>query len=163
MLTAKDVLKQGIEFSHMLVGYYLADLSDADLFVRSVPGTNHLAWQLGHVIAGAGHMLQALGYDAPPLPAGFAAAYTKETAGSDEPAKFTTKAEYLRLLGEAKAASLAAIDRTPDERLEQPGPESMRDYAPTVAAVLALLGNHIGMHAGQFVSVRRKLGKPPLF
>jgi len=26
-----------------------------------------------------------------------------------------------------------------------------------------LLGNHPVMHAGQFVPIRRKLGKPPLF
>jgi uncharacterized damage-inducible protein DinB len=163
MLTAKDVLKQEIEFAHMLVGYYIADLSDADLLVRSTPGTNHIAWQLGHIIAGVGHMLQAVDCQAPPLPAGFAAAYTKETAGCDDPAKFATKAEYLRLLGEAKAASLKAVDQTPDDRLEQPSPEAMREYAPTVAAVLALSGNHLTMHAGQFVPIRRKLGKPPLF
>ena len=41
--------------------------------------------------------------------------------------------------------------------------EAMRDYAPTVGAVLLLIGNHWMMHAGQFVPVRRKLGRPPLF
>ena len=47
--------------------------------------------------------------------------------------------------------------------LDKPGPESMREYAPTVASVLMLLGSHWLMHAGQFVPIRRKLGKPPLF
>jgi hypothetical protein len=39
----------------------------------------------------------------------------------------------------------------------------MRQYAPTVGIVLMLLGSHGLMHAGQFVPIRRKLGKPPLF
>ena len=42
-------------------------------------------------------------------------------------------------------------------------PESMRAYAPTVASVLTLLGTHLLMHAGQFVPIRRKIGKPALF
>jgi hypothetical protein len=39
----------------------------------------------------------------------------------------------------------------------------MRAYAPTVGAALTMLGAHPMMHAGQFVTVRRKLGKPILF
>ncbi len=39
----------------------------------------------------------------------------------------------------------------------------MREYAPTVGVVLMLLATHFLMHAGQFVPIRRKLGKPPLF
>ncbi len=35
--------------------------------------------------------------------------------------------------------------------------------APTVGAGFALMGNHMLMHVGQFVSVRRKLGKPIAF
>jgi uncharacterized damage-inducible protein DinB len=67
------------------------------------------------------------------------------------------------LADQMKAASLAAVDATPDEQLDAPGPEDMREYAPTVAAVLMLLGTHWLMHAGQFVPIRRKLGKSPLF
>jgi len=62
-----------------------------------------------------------------------------------------------------KAATLAAIDATPESSLDQPGPESMREYAPTVSAALLILGTHWLMHAGQFVPIRRKLGKPALF
>jgi hypothetical protein len=66
-------------------------------------------------------------------------------------------------MGEIKTASLAAVDATPDKALDEPGPEAMRDYAPTTGAVLLALGNHWLMHAGQLVPIRRKLGKPPLF
>lgn len=108
-------------------------------------------------------MLGAIGRQAPALPEGFADAHAKEASACDEGARFATKAEYLGLLDRVKAAALAAVDATPDGELDAPGPESMREYAPTVASVLLLVGSHPMMHAGQFVPVRRKLGKPPLF
>ncbi len=162
-MNAQAAIAQTIEFSHLVVGMYVADLSDADLLVRAVPGTNHIAWQLGHAITGTQMMLGALGHPSPPLPEGFAAAYTKETAGLDDPTRFATKAVYLDLAEKMKAASLAAVAATPEADLEKPGPESMREYAPTVCSVLTLLGGHWLMHAGQFVPIRRKLGKPALF
>jgi hypothetical protein len=159
-MNAKDAIRQAVEMSHMVTRMYVEDLSDADLLVRSVPGTNHIAWQLGHMIVGTQQMLMAIGIAAPELPDGFAAGYTRETAASDDPGRFATKAQYLALADEMKAASLSAIDATADGDLDKPGPESMREYAPTVASVLMLLGMHWLMHAGQFVPIRRKLGKP---
>lgn len=163
MSAAKNLLRQLAEMGHWLVTAYVQDLSDADLFVRSVPGANHIAWQLGHIIVNTLYMLGALGRKAPALPDGFAEAYTPETSTSDDPARFATKAEYLTLLEQMKTAILAAIDATPEEDLDKPGPESMREYAPTIGAALAILGNHWIMHTGQFVPIRRKLGKKPLF
>jgi len=161
-MNAKDILRQNVEFTHMLTRSYVEDLSDAELLVRSVPGTNHIAWQLGHMIAGTQQMLGLLGHEVS-LPEGFAAAYSAETAKSDDAAKFATKAEHLALLEQMKAATLAAIDATPESALDQPAPEAMREYAPTVAAALGVVGLHGLMHAGQFIPIRRKLGKPPLF
>ena len=71
--------------------------------------------------------------------------------------------EYLALMDQTKAASLAAVDATPEADFDKPGPEPMRQYAPTVGAVLSLLSGHWLMHAGQFVVLRRKLGRPILF
>ena len=162
-MTAKDVLRQVIESSHQITRWYVEDFTDADLFVRSVPGTNHVAWQLGHMIGGVHKMLGMIGCPAPALPDGFAAAHDRETAGSDDPKKFATKAKYFELMDQMKAASLAAVDATPEGDLDKPGPEPLREYAPTVGSVRMILGTHWLMHAGQFVPIRRKLGKPVLF
>jgi len=162
-MTPQDVLQQSVQSGYGFMRAELGDLSDAELLVRPVPGANHIAWQLGHLIAGTQQMLTALGQKAPALPDGFQAAHSRETAGSDDTAKFLKKAEYLALAEQMKAASLAAIAATPDSALDQPGPEPMRQHFPTVAAVLAALGGHWLMHASQFTVVRRKLGKPLLF
>ncbi len=162
-MQTKDTFRQVIEFCHMVVQMYVQDLDDGDLFVRSVPKANHIAWQLGHLISSTHMMVGALGHAVPALPAGFVEKHTKATAASDNPEDFATKAIYLELIEQAKAMSLAAVEATPVETLDAPGPEPMREYAPTVASVLMLLGTHWLMHAGQFVPIRRKIGKPPLF
>jgi hypothetical protein len=162
-MQAKDAIRQVIEFSHLVTRMYVEDLSDGDLLVRSVPGTNHIAWQLGHMISGKKEMIEMLGHQTPSLPQGFTERYTKETAALDDPARFDKKTDYLGLVEQAKTSALAAVDATPEDALDAPGPEAMREYAPTIASVLTLLGTHWLMHAGQFVPVRRKLGKPALF
>jgi hypothetical protein len=162
-MTAKDLLRQNIEFAHRATRGYVEEFTDGELLVRSTPTANHAAWQLGHLIASNRRMLVALGQKAPELPAGFEAAHNKETAGVDDPAKFATKAEYLRLMDAMKAASLAAVDATSESGLDAPGPEPMRARMPTVGVVLMMLGGHWLVHAGQLVPIRRKLGKPVRF
>ena len=79
-MTAKDVIKYVIKQCRFITREYINDLSDADLLVRPTPGANHIAWQLGHLLAADGFMLSALGCQAAPLPDGFEAAYATETA-----------------------------------------------------------------------------------
>jgi len=162
-MNAKGVIREVVEMSDMVVHAYVGDLTDAELLVRSVPGTNHIAWQVGHLLTATRQMLLWLAREAPELPAGFAEAHSKDSAASDDRARFAAKAEYLRLIDQMKAAVLAAIDATPEGDLDKPGPEPMREYAPTVGSALMMLGAHWLMHAGQFVPIRRKLGKPALF
>ncbi len=162
-MNAKVAIREVIELGHMVVNAYIDDLTDAELLVRSVPGTNHIAWQLGHLICSDAEMLRAIGRTPAMLPPGFAESYTKETSTSDDPKKFLGKDQYRDLIGKSKAAALAALEATPDAELDRPGPEAMRAYAPTVAAVLSLAGTHWLMHTGQFVPIRRKLGRKPLF
>lgn len=159
-MTPKDAIKNCLDTCHQLLTAYVGDLSDADLMIRPVAEANHSAWQLGHIVAAEQKMVSDVGYPMPALPDGFAEAYTKETSASDDPAKFHTKDEYLKLLAEQREATLAALEALPESDLDKPTPEAMREYAPTVGSVFNIVGIHELMHAGQFVVVRRKLGKP---
>lgn len=159
-MTVKDALKSNVKFGKMITDAYLSDLSDADLLMRPAPGLNHVAWQLGHLISSAASLIAGAGGKPPTLPPDFAACYTKETATSDDPKKFHRKSEYLALLEAARNATCAAIDATPDANFSKPSPPEMQSYAPTIADVFTLIGMHDVMHAGQWVALRRKLGKP---
>jgi len=160
MMTSKDVLKNTINTCHEVMMAYLSDMNDADLMVRSVPGANHIAWQLGHLIASEHEMMTNAGYQMPALPDGFAESYTPETSTSDDPAKFQKKDQYLQWMAQQREATFSTLDAIPDSDLDKETPESMREYAPTVGSVFNIIGIHEMMHGAQFVPLRRKLNKP---
>jgi hypothetical protein len=163
-MNAKEAIKIALTSTRDMVPMFLGDLSDADLLVRPVPNANHIAWQLGHLIAsesGMGKQIPGARY--PELPAGFAEQHNKEKAAQDPPRGFATKAVYLDLFGKVRGATLAALEKLSEADLDRRTEGPMAQYAPTVAALLVLNANHVMMHAGQFTVVRRKLGKPILF
>lgn len=159
-MTAKEAIKGTIQMAQMISDAYLADLKDEDLGLRPAPGVNTIGWQLGHLIASEHKMVSALGVQMPELPAGFADAHDKEAAAADDAKPFASKAEYLALMKKMRDATLAALDAAAESDLDQPGPEEMRAYIPTVGAGYNMIGVHVLMHVGQFVLLRRKLGKP---
>ena len=159
-MDAKQAFKMGIDMASMVCDSYVADLSDDELMKRPHAGCNHIKWQLGHLISSEHQMVAGMYPDAmPALPEGFADRYSKETATSDDSSAFDSKDELMRVYKEQRAGTLAALESCPIEDLEKPGPEAMRDFAPTVGSVFALQGSHWLMHAGQWVPIRREAGK----
>jgi len=161
---AHDALKLTINGGQFVSMAYLSDLSDADLMRRAAPGINHINWQVGHLIlSDHDHISAILPGSMPPLPEGFARAYTRETAGFDDPAAFFHKSVLLETFQQQRAALLAALDSVSAEGLEQPSPDRFKSFAPMWANLFELAGSHWLMHCGQWAVVRRQLGKPPLF
>jgi uncharacterized damage-inducible protein DinB len=141
----------------------LEDFSDNDLLVRPVDGANHANWQIGHLILAEHNMVSAAGGKMPPLPAGFAEKYSRDTAKTDDASKFLKKDELLTVFQEVRAASASFAKDLSDENLEAQSPEMVRPLAPTIADLMTLLSLHMTMHLGQIQVIRRKLGKPVLF
>lgn len=158
-----DAIKQTYGFSQMVLNGYLSDLSDADLLQRPAAGLNHIAWQLGHLISSEGNLLEMVASGASAeLPAGFVENHSKDNAGSDDASLFLTKDEYLELFRKVQTATFSALDKFSEADLDQPGPESMKDFCPTVGSLFILISTHVMMHVGQIVPLRRKLDKPVL-
>jgi uncharacterized damage-inducible protein DinB len=160
-MNAKEAIKLAIDTGRMISQGYVEDLSDEELLHRPAKGANHINWQLGHLIASENMMGNlAVPGSMPPLPAGFAEKYTKETAASNNAAAFLKKAELLKVYEEQRAATLRALDKQSEADLDKP---TGVEYAPTVGAMFSMHGTHWVMHAGQWAVVRRQLGRPPLY
>ncbi len=160
-MNTQDAIRATLKTSSVVLTKYLDDLSDADLMLRPGVGCNHIAWQLGHLIASENQLLEAVAPGAGiELPAGFAEKHGKERKDDDDPAHFCTKQEYLDLFEKMHAATLAAIAKMSDADLDKPAPEHFQKMFPTAGHVVILIATHGLMHAGQFVPVRRSLGKP---
>jgi uncharacterized damage-inducible protein DinB len=164
-MKASDAIRTALTSTQNIIGWYLADLSDADLLARPAPNANHIAWQLGHLINSEQQL--AAGYlpgaPYPELPAGFKEQHNKEMASQDPPVGFLTKEKYLDLFNRTREATKAGLSKLSETDLDKPTTGNMAQFAPTVGAILLLTANHDMMHAGQFTVVRRKLGKPVLF
>ncbi len=160
-MNAQEILKQSLKTTNMVVSSYLGDLSDAELLVRPGPGCHHIAWQLGHLISSNTRILNLVAPGAAPeLPAGFDEKHSKESAASDSPKDFLTKAEYETLMKKLDEAIFTSLDQMTEKDFDQPSPESWRTMFPRIGDMMVLLTSHAMMHVGQWVPVRRSLGKP---
>lgn len=163
-MNAMDMIRNSLNMGDMITKSYLGDLTDTEMMLRPHPNCNHIKWQLGHLIASEHGINSAvLPAGMPPLPEGFAERYSKDAAGSDDPAAFDSKDLLMATYEAQRAATLAALESLSESDLDRPSPESMQNYAPTLGAALNLHGHHHLMHGGQWVVVRRSLGKPALF
>ena len=162
-MNAKDLILENLNMSEGIAGGYLDGLSDADLLVRPVPGMNHIAWQLGHLLVSETGMLDGVKPGSSvTLPDGFAEAHGRDEASlsSNDPSRFASKETYVSLRKAQREAARKVLAGMTDAELEAPAPERLRRMCPTAGSVLMLIGGHEMMHAGQFVAVRRLLGKP---
>lgn len=160
-MNAKDVIKLSMSTADMIGLGYVSDLGDADLMRRPHADCNHINWQLGHLIVAEHGMIESIAPGSmPALPAGMAEMYAKTTAANNDPAAFLDKDTLLATHRAQRQATLEALERESDERLNQ---ATGVDYAPTVGAMYLLQADHWLMHCGQWVIVRRELGKAAMF
>jgi uncharacterized damage-inducible protein DinB len=163
-MNVEQAIQGTLDMSKMICLGYIEDLSDEEMMHRPHPEINHIKWQIGHLIVSEHNMINAVAPGSmPALPEGFAEKYTKEMAASNDAAAFDTKEELLKNFHEQRAATLTALQKVPAADLDNPTPESMQAYAPTVGAAFNMQGAHWLMHCGQWAVIRRQLGRPPLY
>ena len=163
-MNTREAIKLSIDSGRMVSMAYLEDLTDEEMLHRPHPDCKHIKWQVGHLISSERQIIEGVAPGSmPALPDGFAERYTKETARSDDPSDFDSKAALLAAYEQQRAATLAALEKMSDQDLDAASPEAMQAYAPSAGAAFALQGGHWMMHAGQWAVTRRQLGRPPLF
>ena len=161
-MTTAEILADNIKRSKGMTENLLADFTEEQMLYRPAKGANHAMWQLGHLAGSTWGMIS--GCD-PTVksPVSDETRFKKDTAGVDDPAKFPKKAEVMKMFGEAMDAAAAWVGKQSEADLAKPGPEKLKNFAPTVGQVALLLGSHPMMHVGQYTVARRALGKPVLF
>lgn len=163
-MNAKEAIEINLNLSESIGLGYLKDLTPEDLLHRPAANANHILWQLGHLIRSEHQIMeQVFPGSMPSLPDGFADRYTSATADSNQPEDFDSLDALLALYRDQRQATIEKLNATTDDQLDQETPESIRAYAPTVAAAFSMQGTHWVMHAGQWAVIRRQLGRPPLY
>ncbi len=159
-MKTSEAIKNTYQTAQMVCGAYLSDLTDEEAMRRPHAGCNHINWQVGHIIASENKMGKSVVPGGlPELPEGFAAKYAKETATSDNAADFVPFSELLAIAKTQGDAVTAMIDGMSEDQFDHPGPEEMKAYASNLGELCNMMGSHWMMHAGQWVILRRELGR----
>ena len=162
MKTINEALAFGIKSSKGMIDAFTADLTGKEWEHRAVPGSNCAAWLVGHLILTDRNVLKTLGItDLPELPAGFETRFSRaENAPHAE--SFGDPAILVPLFDKHRDMVTAAIMKMPaaqfDEALPKPHPRFSK-----FGEYLAFMTIHVVTHAGQISTIRRSLGRPPLF
>jgi hypothetical protein len=163
-MNAKDAVRTTMNTADFMVESYLSDITPQEMFVRPVAGANHLAWQLGHLISAETRLVEtAAPRSMPALPEGFAERHTKDTAASDNPADFLSKDEYFKLAKSVRAGTLGALEKISDADLEKPVTGRVPPFVKRGVDCFVTAGGHWILHAGQWVILRRHLGRDRKF
>lgn len=160
-MDTKQAMISVLNTAHMIVEAYVGDMDDQDLMTRPHPESNHINWQIGHLIASDHHMITQVFPNAiENLPDGFVDKYQKETQNCDDFSRFDDKETLLKLANQQKAAIQKVIEDCDPTDFSKEAPDSMKSYCPSVGDMFCMIGSHWLMHCGQWVIVRRIQGKP---
>jgi hypothetical protein len=162
--TATDEIETPMERPAEFEGRSLTDITPAEMLLRPVPEANHIAWQFGHLILSERHLVEAASPGSmPPLPEGFAQRHGKEAATSDKPGDFLSKEDYFRTAKEIRAGTLQVLEKLSADDFDKPATGRVPPFVKRVGDCFTMIGPHWAAHTGQWVVLRRKLGRPRLF
>jgi hypothetical protein len=139
-----------------------ADLKPAEWEHRAVPGSNCAAWLIGHLILVDRRALALAGVtDLPPLPEGFEARFGRQ-ADAPHAKSFGDPSILMPLFDKQRDMLLSAIAELPESKFAEPlaNPGAR---AKTFGEFMTFMSLHVVIHAGQISTIRRSLGRPPLF
>jgi DinB superfamily len=163
-MTGRDAIRNSFARSRQLTRLLIEDFSDDELLVRPVPGANHTAWQLGHLVSSTHHMIgRFLDSRALALPEGFVERHNEAASRDPSNRGYLGKTAYLELIDRTILSATDAVAALPEAQLDAPNTGNMAKMAPTVGSLFQLAAEHFLMHLGQFSTVRRALGKPNRF
>jgi hypothetical protein len=163
-MNAKDAIRSSLNIADFMLQSYLSDLTNEELLVRPVPEANHVAWQIGHLISAECRLVEAaVPGSMPGLPPGFAERHSKDAAASDRAADFLTKDEYLNLAKTVRAETLRVLEGLSDTDLDKPVTGRVPPFVKCSGDCFVTVGDHWLMHSGQWVVLRRKLGRERQF
>ena len=162
MKNINDVIIYSLKSSKEMLGALTADLKGSEWTHRAVPGSNCTAWLVGHLILTDRRALALAGVnDLPDLPEGFEKRFSRDP-GCPEATSFGDTSILMPMFDQHRDMLMRAIAELPEPTFAEPMPKPHPRFG-TKGEMFLFMGLHVIMHAGQISTIRRSLGRPPLF
>jgi uncharacterized damage-inducible protein DinB len=148
--------------SAKLLNRMVADLSTAELTAQPIAGANSIAWILGHLTFVDRRAIRKILGNAPELPEGYEAQFQMTGKLAEQQNTLPDVRFIIEKFNENRALFIESLTKVTPEMTREPM-ESKSGLFSTLGEMISFLSVHTGFHTGQVSSIRRILGKPPLF
>ncbi|MCO6438339.1 MAG: DinB family protein [Phycisphaerae bacterium] len=160
MASAKEVILGQLQMSGWLLEQMTADLSDSEFFKPAVPGSNHIAWIVGHIAYSEDGLTAKITGQAPAFGEKFAGTFGGQSKCVPDASKYPPVSEIKSMFLTARGRAIEGLKMFDEKRWNDPSPEGMpREYFPTMGSVWQLQGTHAYWHIGQLTTCRVAMGK----
>jgi DinB superfamily len=161
-MTTNQTIIYGLTTSKGMLDALTADLKAGEWDHRATPGSNCTAWLVGHLIMADRRALALAGVtDLPPLPEGFETKFGRE-ANAPQAATYGDASALMPMFDQLRDKLCAVISELPASKFDEPLAKPNARFK-TVSEFFVFMGLHVIMHCGQISTIRRSLGRPPLF
>lgn len=162
MVTVKDVVREQLQFSQMLLEKMTADLTDPEYLMPAIDNGNHATWILGHIAHAEDWATSLLTGNAQNLSAAVHELYQGGSTCTTDASRYPSRAEIDDMFKTTRARTFNALEGFDEGRWGDDAPEGAPiDSFPKVGSLWGLLGFHPFWHIGQLTDCRKVLGKPP--
>jgi hypothetical protein len=161
-MTTNQTIIYALTSAKNMLDALTADLKAGEWDHRAVPGSNCTAWLVGHLIMADRRALNYAGVtDLPPLPEGFEAKFGRD-GDAPNSASYGDASSLMPMFDQLRDQLCAVISELPASRFDEPLPKPHPRFK-TLGEFFTFMGLHVIMHCGQISTIRRSLGRPPLF
>ena len=160
MSSARDVIRQQLQNSQMLIEKFSSDLTDQEYFVPAVPGANHAAWIVGHIAVSEDFIVGKITGKGMRLPQAMHDVFNGKSVCHAGASKYPPRRQIDELHRTTRAHSLEDLSLFPDTRWSESAPAGMNPAMfPTLGAMWGMIGAHPFWHIGQLTTNRVALKK----
>ncbi len=160
MASAKDVLLRQLEVSGMLIEKMTADLSDEEYFKMPMPGTNHVAWLVGHIAVSEERMAAAICGTNTTTDEATQELFKAGSTCTDDAGTYPARSQIDAMFRDSRANMIEKLKAFDDAKWNEPSPEDWdKNFFPTLGSMWSMMGTHPFWHVGHITVCRAALGK----
>ena len=160
----KDAVRTQFTVADFMVDKYLADLTQSELLTRPAPDANHIAWQLGHLISAETRLIEAAAPGSmPACPTVFTKGIPKIRPRAITRPIFSLRKSTSSLPNPCGQRRSKRLDAQSESDLDRPVTGRLPPWIKCAGDCFVTAAGHWVLHAGQWVVLRRKLGRERQF
>lgn len=160
MASAIDVLIAQLQSGKTFFDMFTSDLSDEEYFQLPCNGSNHVAWNVGHIACSEDSITAQLTGTTPRIAEATNVLFKGGSTCLADASKYPPRKEIDTHFRDSRSRTVEALLSFDTSKWGLPSPERwLKSPFPTIGALWGLQGTHQFWHLGQITVCRQAMGK----